>query len=60
VRTEGIGPSQYGTKGIIEQRISEMEMKYDLPEDALNEGFGEEGEEGGSDTSEFLSGSSEE
>ncbi len=60
VRTEGIGPSQYGTKGIIEQRMSEMEMKYDLPEDALNEGFGEEGEEGDSEASGFFSDASTE
>jgi len=51
VRKEGIGPSQYGTKGIIDQRISEMELKYDLPEDALHDGFGEEGEDGEGDSS---------
>jgi hypothetical protein len=46
VRTEGIAPSQYGTKGLVDSRLAEMEEKYDLQPDALNDGFGEEGEEG--------------
>jgi pRiA4b ORF-3-like protein len=45
VRTEGIGPSQYGTKGMIDSRLTEVEEKYDLHSDALNEGFSEEGED---------------
>lgn len=44
VRTEGIGPSQYGTKGLIDSRLAEMEEKYDLQPEALKEGFSEEGE----------------
>ena len=44
-RTEGIAPSQYGTKGLIDSRLAEMEEKYDLQPDALKEGFSEEGEE---------------
>lgn len=59
VRTEGIAPSQYGTKGLIDSRLAEMEEKYDLSPDAMNEGFGEEGEEddmvaGGEETSEEI------
>ena len=46
VRTEGIAPSQYGTKGLIDKRLAEMEEKYDLKPDAMQDGFGEEGEEG--------------
>lgn len=46
VRSEGITPSQYGTKGLVDKRLAEMEDKYDLQPDALSEGFGEEGEEG--------------
>src|SRR6187549_437470 len=46
VRTEGIAPSQYGTKGLIDSRLAEMEEKYDLQPDAMKEGYGEEGEEG--------------
>ena len=45
VRTEGIAPSQYGTKGLIDSRLAEMEEKYDLQPDALKDGYGEEGEE---------------
>ncbi len=44
VRTEGIAPSQYGTKGLVSDKLAEMEEKYDLVSGA--EGFGEEGEEG--------------
>jgi hypothetical protein len=43
-RSEGIGPSQYGTKGLISEKLSEIEEKYDLNADALL-GMGEEGEE---------------
>jgi hypothetical protein len=58
VRKEGLGPQQYGTKNIIDQRMAEMEEKYDLNSDALLEGFGEEGEEGSesSESSEDSSG----
>jgi hypothetical protein len=54
VRSEGIAPSQYGTKGIVDSRLAEMEEKYDLQPDAMRDGFGEEGEEGteGAETSE--------
>jgi len=47
VRTEGIGPSQYGTKGLIDQRMAEIEEKYDLQPNALSDGYGEEGEDVG-------------
>ncbi len=46
VRSEGIAPSQYGTKGIVDKRLAEMEEKYDLKATAMDDGFGEEGEEG--------------
>jgi hypothetical protein len=42
IRTEGIGPSQYGTRGLIGDKLSEVEEKYDLGKNV--EGFGEEGE----------------
>ena len=45
IRVEGIAPSQYGTKGLIDSRLAEMEEKYDLQPAALAEGFSEEGEE---------------
>ncbi|MGF2412055.1 MAG: IS1096 element passenger TnpR family protein, partial [Ferruginibacter sp.] len=44
--TEGIAPSQYGTKGLVDSRLAEMEEKYDLQPDALREGFSEQGEDG--------------
>jgi hypothetical protein len=45
VRTEGIAPSQYGTKSILGDKFVDVEEKYDLS--AGEEGFGEEGDEGG-------------
>lgn len=61
IKSEGIAPSQYGTKGIAGDKLTEMEEKYDLKagtegfgtegddEDDLGEGEGEEAEEGGQD-----------
>lgn len=43
VRSEGIAPSQYGTKSILGDRFVDVEEKYDLSTAA--EGFGEEGDE---------------
>ena len=40
-RTEGIGPQQYGTKSILDDKFIDVEEKYDLNKDS--EGFGEEG-----------------
>jgi hypothetical protein len=44
VRTEGIGPSQYGTKGLLGEKFADVEEKYDLTQGA--EGFGEKDEQG--------------
>ena len=41
IKTEGIGPSQYGTKGLVGDKLAEVEEKYDLTKGA--EGFGTEG-----------------
>jgi len=54
VRSEGIAPSQYGTKGLVGDKLAEVEEKYDLSADA--EGFGEEGEDGDGDGDEEESG----
>lgn len=43
-RKEGIGPQQYGTRGLLGPRFAEVEEKYDL---TSTDGFGEEGEESG-------------
>ena len=48
VRTEGIGPSQYGTKGLVNDKLAEVEEKYDL--NGNLDGFGEEGEDVGGDS----------
>jgi Plasmid pRiA4b ORF-3-like protein len=46
VRTEGVAPPQYGSKGLVDKRLAEMEEKYDLKPTALEDGYGTEGEEG--------------
>ena len=46
IRTEGIAPSQYGTKGLVDSRLAEVEEKYDLNAAAMLEGFSEEDEDG--------------
>lgn len=50
VRTEGIAPSQYGTKGLVSDKLTEVEEKYDL---GAMDGFSEEGEDEGGDTDSF-------
>ena len=42
VRSEGIAPSQYGTKGLLGEKFADVEEKYDLSQGA--DGFGEEGD----------------
>jgi hypothetical protein len=44
-KSESIGPSQYGTRGLIGDKLAEVEEKYDLNRSA--EGFSEVGEETG-------------
>lgn len=60
VRTEGIAPSQYGTKGLVDSRLAEMEEKYDLKPDAMTDGFSEEGDEVGAEGEEETTSSSDE
>ncbi len=45
IRNEGIGPSQYGTKGLINEKLAEIEEKYDINSLVLPDGFNEEGGE---------------
>lgn len=59
VRTEGIAPSQYGTKGLVDSRLAEMEEKYDLQPDVMSEGFSEEGEDDGGESEVEDSGTEE-
>jgi hypothetical protein len=44
IRTEGIAPSQYGTKGLLGAKFADVEEKYDLTQGT--EGFTEKSEEG--------------
>ena len=52
IKTEGIAPSQYGTRGLVGDKLAEIEEKYDLVKNA--EGFGEVGDDdsGGDSTDE--------
>jgi len=49
VKSEGIPPSQYGTKGLVGDKLTEIEEKYDLTKGT--EGFGVK-EEDGTDAAE--------
>jgi len=49
-RVEGVGPMQYGTKGLLGEKFADIEEKYDLTE--AGEGFGEEGGEEDSEASD--------
>lgn len=44
IRTEGIAPSQYGTKGLLGEKFADVEEKYDLTQGT--DGFAEKDEEG--------------
>jgi len=59
IRTEGIAPSQYGTKGLVDSRLAEVEEKYDLNSAALLMGFSEEDEDGNATESEEGTGGDE-
>ncbi|MBS1643436.1 MAG: hypothetical protein JST36_00215 [Bacteroidetes bacterium] len=51
IRKEGIGPAQYGVKGLPGEKMVEEEEAYDLDDEERAEGFSDEGEEelGGGD-----------
>lgn len=58
VKKEGIGPSQYGVKGMVGgDKLAEIEEKYDLTRGA--EGFGVEGEGDGGEDDDFSAASDE-
>jgi hypothetical protein len=42
-RVEGVGPMQYGSKGLLGKQFADIEEKYDMSE--ATDGFGEEGED---------------
>lgn len=53
LRKEGIGPSQLGIKGMAPDKLMEVEEKYDLGADEMADGFGNEGEDSGSDAETY-------
>ena len=60
IRTEGIAPPQYGTKGLVDSRLAEVEEKYDLNAAALlMQGFSEEDEDGNATATEEETGTEE-
>lgn len=54
VRTEGIGPSQYGTKGLIKEKESAADEMYDLKSDDIQDGYQQEGDTNDDDTEESV------
>jgi hypothetical protein len=44
MRSEGIAPSQYGTKGLLGEKFADVEEKYDLSQ--VGDGFAEKDEDG--------------
>jgi hypothetical protein len=50
VKSEGIGPSQYGTRGLVGDKLADIEEKYDLNKNL--EGFSLEGAKDDSETAE--------
>jgi Plasmid pRiA4b ORF-3-like protein len=50
VKTEGIAPSQYGTKGLVGDKLTEIEEKYDLTKGT--EGFALLGADGSAEAPE--------
>jgi hypothetical protein len=45
IKTEGIGPSQYGTRGMVADKLAEVEEKYDLRRDLAASSFTIESDE---------------
>lgn len=59
IRSEGIAPPQYGTKGLVDSRLAEVEEKYDLNSAAMLDGFSEEDEDGNATGTEEEAGTEE-
>ncbi len=57
LRKEGVGPAQYGVKGVNLDKLMEVEEKYDLGADEMADGFGDEGEEESTEESSLDAGS---
>ena len=59
-RKEGIGPAQYGVKGLPAEKMMEIEEAYDLGAEEMAEGFGNEGEGAAPEAEESYSDAGEE
>ncbi len=57
IRTEGLAPSQYGTRSLLGDKFVEVEEKYDLSKG--EEGFGTEGGDGDDESDEVEGGTEE-
>lgn len=55
LRSEGIAPPQYGNKGLVNDKLAEIEEKYDITATEMQEGYSSEGEEGDSAAEESFS-----
>jgi len=44
-KKEGVAPAQTGIKGLANERLVEIEEKYDLTSEDMSEGYGDEGED---------------
>lgn len=60
VKKEGVAPAQTGIKGLANERLLEVEEKYDLSKEDMSEGYGAEGAEGDEEQSSEESFGSEE
>jgi hypothetical protein len=60
IRKEGVGPAQYGIKGLPAEKMMEVEEAYDLGAEEMAEGFGSEGETGTEAAEESFADSGEE
>lgn len=50
-KKEGIAPAQTGIKGLANERLLEIEEKYDLSSEEMQEGYGNEGDSDGGEES---------
>ncbi len=60
IRKEGVGPAQYGVKGLAAEKMVQLEEAYDLSAEDMAEGFGSEGEGGSEGGEESYADSGEE
>lgn len=51
-KKEGVAPAQTGIKGLANERLLEIEEKYDLSTEDMSEGYGKEGDDDGGSSSD--------